>query len=129
MKKLVCFILSACVVYSATAETIVTCPSVAEIQSGHLNEWLPLYQDNEELAFDADLLKVKAHVTRFVKARWDYSYLESAHCFYEGDDPIFNRIVFAQDAWNPVSTSTWSWVVPRFAAECLSDVQSCGFIK
>ncbi len=65
----------------------------------------------EELASDADVALFAKNVEYLEVARWDVSYLETAHCFYHGSDPINNKIVFARDSWRPVSAGKWNWMV------------------
>lgn len=124
------FILSLCVYSAAIAEDNIACPSVEQIKQEELIPWLPLYKENEELAFDSDVNTFKEHVTVFDVARWVDSYLENAHCFYKGTDPIVERIVLAQDAWQPTDNAPWIWLIPHKFAECRSlSVNDCMFIK
>lgn len=122
-------ILFFCLLQPLSAQTEF-CPSVADIQSGSLTYFLPLYKDNEELAMSYDVQTFRQHVTTFVAARWDHDYAENGHCFYQGTDPILNRIVYANDAWRPEPTQKWTWTRPTRLAECYSDnVHDCGFIQ
>lgn len=108
----------------------VICPSIAEIKQGKFNTWLPLYKENEELILDNDLQKFKTHVTELDVAKWAAEYLESAHCFYRGTNPIVDRIVLGQDAWRPEEDDHWSWLVDKKFAECRSQqVADCEFLK
>src|SRR5690242_20464554 len=86
------------------------CPTPAEIREGDFHSWLPLYKEGEELASNIDVIKFRSHVQKFEFARWDTTYLESAHCFYSGDDGILEKITFARDSWRPFSTENWNWV-------------------
>lgn len=83
------------------------CPTPQQIINNQVMMWLPLYSETSELASDSDVKIFKEHLREFVAARWDTSYLETAHCFYGGDDPIFQKIVYARDAWRPTSDSHW----------------------
>lgn len=115
---------------SAKADTIVHCPTVDEIRTHHFGYWLPLYIEGEELASDRDVKQFQDHVNTFKIAKWDASYLENGHCFYEGTDPILNKITFAQDAWRPLEIPPWVWIKENVLAECDSaDVRDCGFKK
>lgn len=113
-----------CFFTSTGLASTVTCPTVTEIQQGQFKDWLPLYQQYEELASVQDVALFKAHVTGFKKAVWDRKYLENGHCYYVGNDPIINKIVFAQDAWRPAENAQWQNV----RAECRSEVD-CRFQK
>lgn len=116
--------------FSAVANNAIICPTVEEIKKGNLGIWLPLYQDNEELASSSDTLLFESHVEKFDVARWSYDYAESGHCFYKGSDPILKQIVLAQDAWRPLENQYWTWIKPNKFAECHSDNASdCGFIQ
>ena len=111
-------------------EDVVTCPSIAEIKDERFQAWLPLYKDGEELASQEDVEKFKKHVMSFETAIWSGDYLESAHCFYRGEDAIVNKIIFGQDSWNPVTSQYWYWERPARIAKCNSSVQQdCRFIK
>lgn len=108
----------------------VICPTVDEIKREAFHSWLPLYKDGEELASARDVEKFKKNVVNFQIARWSADYLESAHCFYQGTDPIIDKIVFAQDAWQPETSPNWIWRNPKYFAECLSsNLQNCVFLK
>lgn len=105
------------------------CPSVEELQNQVWTDWQPLYINHEELASDADVQKFRSHVTQFTVAKWSTTYLENGHCFYQGTDPIVDHIVYAHDAWRPVSNGVWSWFVADRFAECRSShVEDCPFI-
>lgn len=107
----------------------ITCPSVNDIKNHNFNFWLPLYKEGEELASAHDVDQFRAHITEFVVAKWGKVYLENGHCFYKGDDPILEKIVFAQDAWRPVKNSHWTWINANALAVCDStNVAECGFI-
>ena len=107
----------------------ITCPSVQDIKEQDWIEWQPLYIEGEELASYQDVETFKKHVTRFTVAKWSATYLESGHCFYQGTDPILDRIVYAHDAWQPVTNTIWSWLFPGKYAECRSEhVEDCSFI-
>lgn len=113
----------------AYSETIIKCPSVSEIKSGQFNHWLPLYIDGEELASDKDVALFARNVDSFANAKWSASYLESAHCFYHGNHTLNQKIIFAQDAWQPSSSNKWQWLVPKKLAECDSqNINDCLFI-
>lgn len=101
------------------------CPTPADIKAGNFNGWLPLYQANEELVSDVDVNKIRNHVYAFKMAHWKTIYLESAHCFYIGDDEILGRIIFARDAWRP-SGEGWIWINSK-SAECTVSTSQCGF--
>jgi hypothetical protein len=106
------------------------CPSVADIKNNRLTPWIPLYIDNEERAFNKDVQQFKKNVTDFIVARWDSSYLENGHCFYQGTDPIISKIILANDAWRPVQGEKWQWKIYDRIAECYSNnVQDCEFIQ
>lgn len=106
------------------------CPTVEEIKNNYFPDWILLYQEGEEEASTADLLQVEQSITSFDIARWDLSYLENAHCFYKGNHPIFNRVVFARDSWHPNDTNShWTWVKPKKLAECSYDVENCDFLE
>lgn len=109
--------------------TTIACPTVSEIKRGEFNDWLPLYQENEELASDADVNVFKKFVTTFQSAKWSRHYLENGHCFYQGDNPMMDKIIFATDTPRPDNTSQWQWTQPSILAECYSDeVLLCPFI-
>lgn len=115
--------------YSAFASPTIICPTIAEIKSGNYVPWLPLYINGEELISAVDEELFKKHVTGFFVAKWDISYLENGHCFYKGDDPIVEKVIFAQDAWQPVTNDHWNWTIQKKLAECYSEqTDSCGFI-
>lgn len=108
----------------------VACPTVEKIKQEQLSDWLPLYKEGEELVSNNDLSLFKQHITHFDIAKWSTSYLESAHCFYRGQDPVVDRIVLAQDAWKPLVNGYWAWSVPYLLAECHSKTsEQCQFIK
>lgn len=110
------------------AETI-HCPAVEMIQAGQWGDWLPLYREGEELAFDSDVLQFQQQIMGFKLARWSTTYLESAHCFYYGSGPVLDRIVFAHDAWQPIKNPVWDWLVLNRLAVCQSEwVSDCLFI-
>lgn len=108
----------------------ISCPTVSDIKNGEFKNWLPLYIDGEELASLHDVAQFQKYVTQFAIAKWNTSYLESAHCFYSGDGAIVNQIVLAQDAWRPVNDTHWSWIKINKIAEC-SSTQSfeCSYLK
>lgn len=107
----------------------IICPSVNEIKNHQFHQWIPLYIDNEELASDLDVAKFQSHVKQFLIARWNKDYLESGHCFYQGNDPILSKIVFAQDAWRPEQNIEWIWLKENALAECHTcHVEDCAFI-
>lgn len=118
-----------CIFYSLNSfSQIINCPTVEEIQTHHFHGWLPLYIKGEELASDCDVKRFQETIRHFNKAIWNKDYLESAHCFYEGVDPIIGTIIFAHDAWRPEAHSHWEWIKPNALAECYSlDPQNCGF--
>lgn len=129
-QKILFFILSFSTFSTAIAKNdMIICPTVDAIRQGQFNSWQPLYKDGEELASSKDVDKFKANVLSFDVAKWSTEYLESAHCFYRGKDPIVDRIVFAQDAWQPIVNNYWSWLIPYKFAECRStNLKDCGFI-
>lgn len=107
----------------------IICPSVSDIKHHSFNSWIPLYIEGEELASIQDIEHFKQQLSEFRVAKWDKDYLESAHCFYQGSDPILNKIVFAQDAWRPATNNFWSWIRPNAHAECQAmTVEDCPFI-
>lgn len=126
--KIVLFNISIFCYLTAYASPIIFCPTIDEIKNEHYSPWLPLYIDREELASTNDVEKFKANVTSFSVAKWDKSYLENGHCFYKGNDPIMDKIIFAQDAWQPVTNSYWSWLDAKKLAACYAETQHCGFI-
>lgn len=108
----------------------IICPTVNEIKNNSLGYWLPLYINGEELASTADVEQFRKHSTEFAVAKWNSSYLESAHCFYKGTSPVLSTIVLAQDAWRPISNGYWVWIQPNTSAECRSPrVADCSFIS
>lgn len=111
---------------SAHAHSI-HCPTVAELRGEGFIFWLPLYKIGEELAGDEDVKNFRANVKEFVEARWDTTYLETAHCFYRGSHPILDKIIFAQDAFRPEGTD-WMWIKPSHLAQCQKDELSCSFM-
>lgn len=121
----------AMVTFSLSANAVTEfCPSVEDIKHHHYGHWLPLYVENSEMAMDADVEKFSENVTNFVVARWDRSYLEFAHCFYQGTDSIMDKIVFAHDAAYPAQQPAWSWSNPDRSAECVSrQPLECGYIQ
>lgn len=128
MKKIILLAIFFCLSSSAVAQTEI-CPSVSDILNNNYIYWLPEYKDNEELASMQDVAKFEQHVTAFVVARWERDYQENGHCFYQGTDPIIDKIVFARDAYRPVVSLKWVWARPDFLAECYSnDVTDCPFI-
>jgi hypothetical protein len=111
-------------------DDIVTCPSVAEIRRDAFNYWLPLYKEGEELASNQDVETFRKHVVNFEIGRWSTGYLDSAHCFYQGTDPMVSKIVLAQKTWQPVMNPHWFWRKPEHFAECLTtNLDDCRFIK
>lgn len=104
-----------------------TCPTVEDIKKGQLNNWLPLYVQNEELVSHADFELFKSKISRFSIAKWSKAYLENGHCFYEGNDLITGRIILARDAWRPITTGSWQWLKIDSFAECFQSIQNCGF--
>ena len=127
-KKLFLFFITTMLVNLTFAHTI-RCPTVSEIKNHQFNHWLPLYKENEELAMPNDVAQFQKNVAHVFVAKWDPKYLESAHCFYEGTDPMVNKIVFAQDAWRPARSSPkWIWIIEDKLAECVSsDPEECYF--
>lgn len=116
--------------FTTHAETIIFCPSVAEIKQHQFHTWLPLYKEGEELASAHDVATFMQSVRQFVTARWDKSYLESGHCFYQGNDPIIEKIIFAHDAFRPKMNFNWQWIELNAQAVCIhNDVDACGFIQ
>jgi len=113
---------------TAYASPVIFCPTIDEIRNEHYSPWLPLYIDREELASTNDVEQFKANVTSFSVAKWDQSYLENGHCFYKGNDSIVDKIIFAQDAWQPVTNSYWHWLDAKKLAACYTEIQHCGFI-
>lgn len=105
---------------SSYANDIEQCPSVTEIKSGNFHSWLPLYIDKEELACDADVALFAKNVEYLEIAKWDTDYLEASHCFYHGKHPINSKITFAHNAWRPISSHKWIWVIPNKLAQCVS---------
>lgn len=82
------------------------------------------------MASAEDIEKFKKNVTEFNIARWDRDYLESAHCFYSGNDSIVDKIIFAQDAWGPEDNARWTWVKYKSKAECYSmNSMNCSFLS
>ncbi len=118
MKKIIYILLLIFCYFNSAVADLLSCPSVNEIQNNNFNTWLPLYKEGEELASLADIEKFKAHVTHLELAVWDTAYLENAHCFYQGDDSIVNRITIAHDAYRPSQTINWRWIQPGRRAEC-----------
>lgn len=126
--KFAFFALFFCFTQFAFANTEI-CPTVDDIKNHNFNGWIPLYIEGEELASEKDMQNFKQNLTDFVVARWDTTYLESGHCFYQGTDPILSKIIFAQDAWKPVQSGKWVWKNSNKIAECYSNnVNDCGFI-
>lgn len=115
---------------AAANDHTVNCPTVEQIKQGLFFNWLPLYQEGEELASEKDTQQFQTVITDFVEGQWSADYLESAHCFYKGNDPIFKHIVLAQDAWRPVTNDYWHWITFEKLAVCHStNPLPCGFIK
>ncbi len=104
-----------------------TCPTLDDIKHGQLNNWLPLYVQNEELVSAADFELFKSNVTGFSMARWSKAYLEDGHCFYEGNNFITAKIVLARDARRPVATGSWQWLQTDSLAQCTQSIPDCGF--
>lgn len=127
-KKLL--IISACLLqaHNVFASQIIHCPSVDEIKNGSFTYWLPLYIEGEELASKSDVNKFREHVERFSVARWHNHYLEYGHCFYQGSDPIVEKITFAHDAWRPTNASVWIWRMPTLAECFAGNAKDCEFI-
>lgn len=74
------------------SETVLTCPSAADVQAliniwPH-GSWLPLYESNQELVSEKDSLHFSRSVTQFVGAEWNPNYPEAGHCFYRGSDTV-----------------------------------------
>ena len=130
MKKSKYFILLLLQCTMVFADPIKTfCPDPAEIKNNSLYPWLPIYKENEELASDNDMKKFKEHIQKFAIARWDVKYLETAHCFYTGDDPIVDKIILAADAWRPLVSTNWNWLSDKIA-ECRTlEERGCGFMR
>lgn len=118
MKKITLILSAIVIIVHPGYANQLTCPTVNDIQHNIFNTWLPLYIDNSELASLADIEKFKAHVKQFDLAAWDKSYLENAHCFYQGDDAVVSRITIAHDAFRPIESKSWHWVDPLRRAEC-----------
>ena len=110
------------------AEPQTRCPSVAEIKRGEFATWLPLTVIGEELASAAAIEQFKAHVQSWQSAAWNVQYLEYAHCFYAGDDPIVTQIVFAHDAWHPASSAAWVWQIAKRQAVCEESLDTCHYL-
>ncbi|MFA5960711.1 MAG: hypothetical protein WC785_09355 [Tatlockia sp.] len=107
----------------------IICPSVSEIKQHTFNQWLPLYQEGEELASTKDTLQFIEEVTAFHSARWSSAYLENGHCFYEGG-LMTQKIILAQDAWQPGNEGYWQWLKPKSLAECIhSSPKACPFLQ
>jgi hypothetical protein len=105
------------------------CPSVDDIKNHNFHGWLPLYIENEELAMDNDVNTFAEGLTKFDTARFDTKYLEFAHCFYQGTDPMVSKIIFAKDAWKPMPSRYWRWSTEDRQAYCISGITvECGFI-
>jgi hypothetical protein len=127
-KKILFIALSSLLIANAAMAAVI-CPTVTDIKNSHFNGWLPLYIGNDELASKEDIEKFKASVNQFVIARWDRNHIENAHCFYQGADPIVDKISFAHDAKHPEQNVHWVWVTPNILAECYAqNVQDCEFI-
>ncbi len=106
----------------------VACPDVNAIKQGRLYSWLPEYIEGQELVSIEDFKKFQTHVATFEKARWDAYYLETAHCFYSGNDAVLGKIVLAMDAYEPLTTSKWQWITKN-SAECnSSEAADCVFV-
>lgn len=88
-----------------------------------LHNWLPLYIEGEELASLSDTRQFMQDVKHFRMARWDVTYLEYGHCFYDGD-VMTRKIVLAHDAWRPVENPYWYWLNNQLA-ECEASPQHC----
>lgn len=74
------------------SESLLTCPSVANVQElinvwPH-GSWLPLYESNQELASEKDSQHFSQSVVQFVGAEWNPDYPEAGHCFYQGSDTV-----------------------------------------
>lgn len=131
INKIVCITASLLIVSTAISHNnTITCPTVETIKHEELLDWLPLYKEGEELASTLDVMTFRQHITHFDVAKWSTEYLENAHCFYRGDDPMVDRIVLAQDAWRPLVMGHWAWLIPYQLAECRSfNVHHCLFIR
>lgn len=116
-------------IFLSTCCLALNCPTVNEIKNGTFNSWMPLYQYGEELASEKDVKEFRKHVSGFHIARWSNRYLEYAHCFYEGDAPIVQSMVFAHDAWRPEKSNYWTWIRPSSLAECATSPDVCGYIE
>lgn len=123
MSYILCLIVLLNLIFSVSyaLTTTISCPTVSEIKRGEFDDWLPLYQENEELALDADVETFKKAVTAFQSAKWSRRYIENGHCFYAGDNPVMDKIIFATDALRPENTPQWQWTQPNILAECYSD--------
>lgn len=108
---------------------IVTCPTVDEIKREAFPPWLPLYKENGELASAEDVEKFKKHILNFHVAIWSTHYLESAYCFYQGNNEIFEKIVLAQKTWHPVTHPEWYWQNLDWAICRGGEARNCRFIK
>lgn len=128
--KILFLFIGICTFITAHADDTVICPTVEEIKQDKFYDWLPLYKENEELISAKDLKKFKSNVTDLDVAKWAAEYSESAHCFYRGNDPIVDRIILGQDAWQPADDDHWSWLAAKKFVECRSqDVKDCVFLK
>lgn len=105
----------------AWAETPFTCPSIESVHQlrniwPH-GAWLPLYEENSELASEKDIANFSKVATGFRGAEWSGDFLEMAHCHYTGE----NRIVLARDMLKPNTEQypKWQFISPALA-RCLS---------
>lgn len=105
----------------ALAETPFTCPSIESVHQlrniwPH-GIWLPLYEENSELASEKDIENFSKVTTGFREAEWSGDFLEMAHCHYTGE----NRIVLARDMLKPNAEEYPKWqFISSKLAHCLS---------
>lgn len=114
-----------------TASTLTyaqTCPSVADIQSEHLNGWRALSIDSASPASESQLQQFKSQVAQFKLAEWMKDAPEGAsHCYYsQTDHKNFLQLYLAKDHLSPNSAAWVHKTVDNY--QCSVNAEACSFI-